>query len=106
VRGQLGLRKAGEGCPTASRRRRRAALVSSGVPAGIGGRLGVGEHERRSGKLVRGSVRAMGAREWLSTTARGSPEGMKGGRWWCSGSRCTRQRKGDGNGSGSVYWFC
>jgi hypothetical protein len=106
VRGQLGLRKAREGCPTASKRQRRAALVGSGVLTRIGGRLGVGEHERRSGKLVRGSVRAMGAWEWLSTAARGSPEGMKGERRWCSGSRCTRQRKGDRNGSGSVYWFC
>jgi hypothetical protein len=70
-----------------------AAFVGGGVSAGIGGRLGVGEHERKSGKLVRGSVRAIGAREWWSTAARGSPEGMKGGRRWYSGSGCIRQRK-------------
>jgi hypothetical protein len=54
VRDQLESNKTGEGCPTASRRRRRAALVGNGAPAGIGGRLGVGEHEQRSGKLARG----------------------------------------------------
>jgi hypothetical protein len=44
VQDQFELRKTGEGCPTASRRRRRAALIGNGAPVGIGERLGVGEH--------------------------------------------------------------
>jgi hypothetical protein len=37
-----------------------AALGGSGAPAGIGGCLGVGEHERESGQLPRGFTRAGG----------------------------------------------
>jgi hypothetical protein len=51
-----------------------AVVVGNRAPAKIGGRLGAGEHEQSSGKLGTGSVRAMGARWWLSTVTRGSPE--------------------------------
>jgi hypothetical protein len=68
-----------------SRRRRRTVIVGNGVPAGIGGRLGVGEHERGSRKLSRGSVRAMGTRWRLSMVTRGSPEWRKERRRWRSG---------------------
>jgi hypothetical protein len=61
-----------------SRRRRRTVLVGNCAPAKIGGRLGAGEHEQRSGKLARGLVRAMGARWWLSTVTRSSPERKSG----------------------------
>jgi hypothetical protein len=37
-----------------------AALGGSGAPAGIGGCLGVGEHERESGQLPRGFTRVGG----------------------------------------------
>jgi hypothetical protein len=45
-----GLRKGSHGEPEAA----AAALVGNRAPIGIGGRLGVGEHEQRSGKLTRG----------------------------------------------------
>jgi hypothetical protein len=57
-----------------SRRRRRTVIVGNCAPAKIEGRLGAGEHEQRLGKLARGSVRAMGARWWLSMATCGSPE--------------------------------
>jgi hypothetical protein len=63
-----------------SRRRPRKVVVGNCAPAKIGGRLGAGEHEQRSGKLARGSVRAMGTRWWLCTVTRGSPERRSGRR--------------------------
>jgi hypothetical protein len=66
------------GLPTVSSRWRQGALVGGGVPAGIGGRLGLGEHERGSGKLARGLMRAKDARWRLSTVTRGSPERKSG----------------------------
>jgi hypothetical protein len=44
---------------TMSRRRRRTVIVGNHAPAKIGGRLGAGELEQRSGKLIRGSVKAV-----------------------------------------------
>jgi hypothetical protein len=52
-----GLREISHGEPEAA----AAALVGNGTPAGIGGRLGAGEHEQRSGKLTRGLMGARGA---------------------------------------------
>jgi hypothetical protein len=59
-------------------------IVGHCASAKIEGRLGAGEHRQGSGKLVRGSVRAMGARWWLSRR-----EGAGGGCDWSSG--CARQ---------------
>jgi hypothetical protein len=76
-----------------SRRRRRTVIVSHCAPAEIEGRLGAGEHEQESGKLVRGSVRAMGARWWLSTATRGSPERRSGRRMRLELGVCTARGK-------------
>jgi hypothetical protein len=80
VWGQLGSRKAGEGCSTASRRRPRAAVVGNGTPTGIHRRLEAGEHEQALEKLSRGLMGAMGGRRRLSMVARRSPEGRSGRR--------------------------
>jgi hypothetical protein len=70
------------------------ALVGSGVPAGIGGRLGVREHEQGPGKLARGSARTNGAREQLPTAARGHRNGgRKGGSGARVSGRCAAQLK-------------
>jgi hypothetical protein len=74
----LGSRRVGKGCYTASRGRRRAAVIGSGAPAKIRRRLEAGEHEQGLGKLARGSVEKMGGRRRLSTAARSSPEGESG----------------------------
>jgi hypothetical protein len=54
-----------------------AALGGSGAPVGIGGRLGVGEHERGSGKLPRGFTRAEGGCRWLPTVSCGHRSGRR-----------------------------
>jgi hypothetical protein len=66
------------GCSTASRGRRRAAVVGSGAPAEIRWCLGAGEHEQELRNLARGSVGTMGGQRRLSTAARSSPEGRSG----------------------------
>jgi hypothetical protein len=63
-----------------SRRQRRTAVIGKGAPVEIGGRLGAGEHEQRSRKLVEESVEAMGGRWLLPTVASSSPEGRSGRR--------------------------
>jgi hypothetical protein len=77
---QLGSRRVGKGCSTASRRWRRAALVGSGALAGIQRRLEAGEHEQGLEKLAMGSVGTMGGRRRLPTAASTSPEGRSGRR--------------------------
>jgi hypothetical protein len=79
-----------------SRGRRRTAIVGNRAPAKIGGLLGAGELEQRSGKLIRGSVRAVGGRPWLPTMSRsrrsGRRRGGSGNRSWGSGiGRRTRR---------------
>jgi hypothetical protein len=72
--------KARSELPTVSRRRWRTVIVGNRAPTKIGGRLGAGKYKQGLGKLARGSVRAMGARWWLSTVTRGSPERKSGWR--------------------------
>jgi hypothetical protein len=83
-----------------------AAVVGNGAPAEIQWYLRAGEHEQVLEKLSRGLMGAMGGRWRLPTAASSSPEWRKGGRRWCSGSGCARQRKGGGNGSSIVCWYC
>jgi hypothetical protein len=78
--GPIGVEKGRRGVFYGEQGRRRAALIGSGAPAGIQQRLEAGEHEQGFGKLARGLVGAMGARWWLSTAARGSPEKESGRR--------------------------
>jgi hypothetical protein len=88
--------KAQSQLPTVSRRRRRTVVVGDYALAKIGGRLGAGKHKQGSRKFARGSVRAIGARWWLSTVIRGSPERRSGGGGnWSSG--CARRRGKDAN---------
>jgi hypothetical protein len=68
-------------------------IVGKGAPVEIGGWLGAGEHGQRSGKLARGSVRAMGTRWWLSTATRGSPERRSGRRRRLELGVCTTRGK-------------
>jgi hypothetical protein len=70
-----------------------AVVVGNRAPAKIGGRLGAGEHEQSSGKLARGSVRAIGARWWLSTVTSGSPERRSGRRRRLELGVCTARGK-------------
>jgi hypothetical protein len=66
--------------PTVSRERRRTMIVDSSVPAKIGGLQRAGELKKRSEKLIRGSVGAVGGRPWLPTMSRGRrSERGKGG---------------------------
>jgi hypothetical protein len=72
-----------------SRRRPRTVIVSHCAPAKIEGRLGAREHKQGSRKLVRGSVRAMGAQWWLSRRpVAHRREGAGGGCDWSLG--CAR----------------
>jgi hypothetical protein len=68
-------------------------VVGNRAPAKIGGRLGAGEHEQSSGKLARGSVRAISARWWLSTGTCGSPERRSGRRRRLELGVCTARGK-------------
>jgi hypothetical protein len=68
-------------------------VVGDRASARIGGRLGTGKHKQRSGKLARGSVRAMGARWWLSTVTRSSPERRSGRRRRLELGVCTAKGK-------------
>jgi hypothetical protein len=56
-----------------------AALGGSGIPVGIGGRLGVREPERGPGQLPRGFMRAEGGCRWLPTVSRGHRSGGRKG---------------------------
>jgi hypothetical protein len=58
-----GRRGASHGEPGAA----AAVLGGSGARVGIGGRLGVGEHERGSEQLSRGFTRSGSGCRWLST---------------------------------------
>jgi hypothetical protein len=69
------------------------AVVGNDAPAKIGERLGAGELEQRLEKLARGSVGAMGGRQWLPKTARSSPEGRSGRRRRSGHGVCTTRGK-------------
>jgi hypothetical protein len=68
-------------------------VVGGRALAKIGGRLWAVKHKQGSGKLARGSVRAMGARWWLSTVTRGSPERKSGRRRRLELGVCTAKGK-------------
>jgi hypothetical protein len=85
--------KAQSELPMVSRRRLRTMVVGDRTLAKIGGRLGAGKHKQGSGKLARGSVRAMGAWWWLSTVTRGSPERRSGRRRPLELGVCTAKGK-------------
>jgi hypothetical protein len=78
--GLLWCGRARSGLPTVSKKRWRTVIVSDRALARIGGQQGARKHKQGSGKLARGSVKAMGARWWLSTVTRGSPERRSGWR--------------------------
>jgi hypothetical protein len=53
------------------------ALGGSGIPVGIGGRLGIREHERGPRQLPRGFTRAEGGCRWLPTVSCGHRSGRR-----------------------------
>jgi hypothetical protein len=105
-RGQFEARRVGKGCSMASKRRRRAAVVSNGAPAEIRRCLGAGEDEQGWRKLARGSVGTMGGRQWLSTVTRSSPDGRNGRRRQSGVRGAHGKGKRGGNGSSMSCWCC